>query len=160
MEFVRIAEEYDLPRVASLQNCYNLINRGMEFGMTEILYRENVSLLAYSPLAFGHLTGKYIDDPAAKGRVTMFLGYAQRYKKPNVPTASAVYTMLARQHGMTPTQMALSFVYHRWFVTSTIIGATSMQQLRENIDAWLCHLPAEVLHEIEMLHLKYMNPAP
>jgi aryl-alcohol dehydrogenase-like predicted oxidoreductase len=160
MEFLRLAEEYDLPRIASLQNCYNLINRGMEFGMTEILYRENVSLLAYSPLAFGHLTGKYIDDPAAKGRVTMFLGYAQRYKKPNVPTASAVYTALARQHGITPTQMALSFVYHRWFVTSTIIGATTMQQLKENIDAWQCHLPVEVLNEIEIMHLKYMNPAP
>lgn len=160
MEFIRIAEDYDLPRVSSLQNCYNLINRGMEFGMTEILYRENVGLLAYSPLAFGHLTGKYIDDPAARGRVTMFLGYAQRYKKPNVPIASAAYTALARQYGMTPTQMALSFVYHRWFVTSTIIGATSMQQLKENIDAWQCHLPAEVLNEIEMLHLKYMNPAP
>jgi aryl-alcohol dehydrogenase-like predicted oxidoreductase len=160
MEFLRIAREYDLPQVASIQNCYNLINRGMEFGMTEILYRENVGLLAYSPLAFGHLTGKYIDDPAARGRVTMFLGYAQRYKKPNVPIASAAYTALARQHGMTPTQMALSFVYHRWFVTSTIIGATSMQQLKENIDAWQCQLPAELLNDIEMLHLKYMNPAP
>lgn len=160
MEFLRIAQEYDLPRVASLQNCYNLINRGMEFGMTEILYRENVSLLAYSPLAFGHLTGKYVDDPAAKGRVTQFLGYAQRYKKPNVPIASAAYTQLARDNGMTPTQLALSFVYHRWFVSSTIIGATSMPQLKENIDAWQCKLSEQVLGEIEALHLKYMNPAP
>ncbi|MES2636246.1 MAG: aldo/keto reductase [Pseudomonadota bacterium] len=160
MEFVRIAKEYDLPHIASVQNCYNLINRGMEFGMSEVLFRENVSLLAYSPLAFGHLTGKYIDDPAAKGRVTQFLGYAQRYKKPNVPIASAVYTQLARDNGMTPTQMALSFVYHRWFVSSTIIGATSMAQLKENIDAWQCKLSEQVLSEIEMLHLKYMNPAP
>lgn len=160
MEFLRIAREYDLPQVASLQNCYNLINRGMEFGMTEILYRENVSLLAYSPLAFGHLTGKYIDNPEAKGRVTMFLGYAQRYKKPNVFPAAAAYSKLAREHGMTPTQMALAFVYHRWFVTSTIIGATNMIQLSENIDAFQTKLTPEVLQEIEKLHLTMMNPAP
>jgi aryl-alcohol dehydrogenase-like predicted oxidoreductase len=160
MEFVRIAKEYNLPHIASVQNCYNLINRSMEFGMSEVLFRENVSLLAYSPLAFGHLTGKYIDNPAAKGRVTQFLGYAQRYKKPNVPIASAAYTRLARENGMTPTQMALSFVYHRWFVASTIIGATSISQLKENIDAWQCTLSPQVLDAIEMLHLTYMNPAP
>ncbi|KAF0843195.1 aryl-alcohol dehydrogenase-like predicted oxidoreductase [Methylovorus glucosotrophus] len=160
MEFLRIAKEYDLPRVATVQNCYNLINRGMEFGMTEVLYRENVGLLAYSPLAFGHLTGKYIDDPQAVGRVTMFLGYAQRYKKPNVGPASAAYAALARRHGLTPTQLALAFVYQRWFVSSTIIGATSMTQLQENIAAWQTRLSQEILQEIEALHLTYMNPAP
>jgi aryl-alcohol dehydrogenase-like predicted oxidoreductase len=160
MEFLRIASEYDLPRVATVQNCYNLINRGMEFGMAEVLYRENVSLLAYSPLAFGHLTGKYVDDPQAQGRVTMFLGYAQRYKKPGVFPASAAYAKLARAHGLTPTQLALSFVYHRWFVTSTIIGATSMNQLKENIDAYHTKLAPDVLAEIERLHLTMMNPAP
>jgi aryl-alcohol dehydrogenase-like predicted oxidoreductase len=160
MEFCRIADEYHLPRVASVQNCYNLINRGMEFGMTEVLYREQVGLLAYSPLAFGHLTGKYVDDPATKGRVTMFLGYAQRYKKPNVFPASAAYAKLARAHGLTPTQLALSFVYHRWFVSSTIIGATNMAQLKENIDAFDTVLSPEVMQEIEHLHLTMMNPAP
>jgi aryl-alcohol dehydrogenase-like predicted oxidoreductase len=160
MEFLRIAREYDLPRVATVQNCYNLINRGMEFGMTEVLYRENVGLLAYSPLAFGHLTGKYIDDPQAVGRVTLFLGYAQRYKKPNVGPASAAYAALARRHGLTPTQLALAFVYQRWFVSSTIIGATSMTQLQENIVAWQTRLSPEILQEIEALHLTYMNPAP
>ena len=160
MEFLRIAKEYDLPRVTTVQNCYNLINRGMEFGMSEVLYRENVSLLAYSPLAFGHLTGKYIDDPAAQGRVTMFLGYAQRYKKPNVTPASKAYAELARAHGLTPTQLALAFVYHRWFVTSTIIGATNMQQLKEDIAAWDTQLSPEVMQEIEGLHLRMMNPAP
>ncbi|HEY9268047.1 MAG TPA: aldo/keto reductase [Methylotenera sp.] len=160
MEFLRIAKEYNLPRVATVQNCYNLINRGMEFGMAEVLYRENVSLLAYSPLAFGHLTAKYIDNPEAKGRVTMFLGYAQRYKKPGVFPASAAYAKLARAHGLTPTQLALSFVYHRWFVTSTIIGATSMSQLKENIAAYNTQLSPEVLAEIEHLHLTMMNPAP
>ena len=160
MEFLRIASEYDLPRVATVQNCYNLINRGMEFGMAEVLYRENVSLLAYSPLAFGHLTGKYVDDPQAHGRVTMFLGYAQRYKKPGVFPACAAYAKLARAHGLTPTQLALSFVYHRWFVSSTIIGATSMSQLKENIGAYHTQLSPEVLAEIEILHLSMMNPAP
>ena len=131
MEFLRIAREYDLPVISTVQNCYNLLNRGMEFGMTEVLFRENVSLLAYSPLAFGHLTGKYIDNLEAQGRVTMFLGYAQRYKKPNVTPASKAYAELARAHGLTPTQMALSFVYHRWFVTSTIVGATTIDQLKD-----------------------------
>jgi aryl-alcohol dehydrogenase-like predicted oxidoreductase len=160
MEFLRIAREYHLPTVASVQNCYNLINRGMEFGMSEVLYRENVALLAYSPLAFGHLTAKYIDDPLAKGRVTQFLGYAQRYKKPNVYPACAAYAKLAREHGLTPTQLALAFVYHRWFVTSTIIGATTMAQLQENIAAWQVQLSPEVMQEIEVLHLTMMNPAP
>ncbi|MBM3350607.1 MAG: NADP(H)-dependent aldo-keto reductase [Betaproteobacteria bacterium] len=160
MEFVRIAREYNLPHIASVQNCYNLINRGMEFGMTEVLCREKVALLAYSPLAFGHLTGKYIEDPATKGRVTLFLGYAQRYKKPGVVPAAAAYAKLARSYGLTPTQLALSFVYHRWFVSSTLIGATSMQQLAENIGAWQVTLPAELLQAIEQLHLTMMNPAP
>ena len=128
--------------------------------MSEVLYRENVSLLAYSPLAFGHLTAKYIDDPAAHGRVTMFLGYAQRYKKPNVTPASKAYAELARTHGLTPTQLALAFVYHRWFVTSTIIGATNMTQLKENIDVWNTQLSPDVMLKIEDLHLRMMNPAP
>ncbi|MGZ8270630.1 MAG: aldo/keto reductase [Methylophilus sp.] len=160
MEFLRIAKEYNLPRVATLQNSYHLMNRHIDFGLSEILYRENISLLAYSPLAFGHLTGKYIDDPQAKGRVTMFKGYAQRYTKPSVPVATAAYAKLARAHGLTPTQLALSFVMHRWCVSSTIIGATSMAQLQENIAAYDVKLSDEVLSEIEQIHLTMMNPAP
>jgi len=160
MEFLRISKEYNLPRVATLQNSYHLMNRTIDFGISEILYRENVSLLAYSPLAFGHLTAKYVDDPQAKGRVTMFLGYAQRYNKPNVASASAAYAKLARDNGLTSTQLALSFVMHRWSVTSTIIGATSMAQLQENIAAWNTTLSPKVLQEIEALHLTMTNPAP
>ena len=160
MEFLRVAKEFNLPRIASLQNGYNLMNRTLELGLTEILYREKVGFLAYSPLAFGHLTAKYSDDPTAKGRATMFTGYAQRYTKPNVRPATIAYAKLARQHGMTPAQMALSFVYHRWFVTSTIVGATTMLQLKENIAAWDTKLSVEVMHEIESLHLQMMNPAP
>ena len=160
MEFLRIAKEHNLPRIVALQNCYNLMNRGMEFGMAEILYREGISLNAYSPLAFGHLTGKYIDNPDAVGRVTQFLGYAQRYNKPGVPLASKRYAELARAHGISPTQLALSFVYHRWFVSSTIIGATTMNQLTENVSAYFVKLSDEVLAEIEQIHLTMMNPAP
>ncbi|MEI8363657.1 MAG: aldo/keto reductase [Betaproteobacteria bacterium] len=160
MEFLRLSKEYNLPRVATLQNSYHLMNRTVDFGISEILYRENVSLLAYSPLAFGHLTGKYLDDPQAKGRVTMFLGYAQRYNKPNVAAASVAYAKLARDHGLTPTQLALSFVMHRWCVTSTIIGATNMMQLKENIAAWNTTLSPEVMLEIDRLHLLMTNPAP
>jgi len=159
MEFLHISKEYNLPRVATLQNSYHLMNRTIDFGISEILYRENLSLLAYSPLAFGHLTAKYIDDPQARGRVTMFLGYAQRYSKPNVSPASAAYAKLARAHGLTPTQLALSFVYHRWCVSSTVIGATSMTQLKENVGTWQIELSAEVLQEIENLHLMMTNPA-
>lgn len=160
MEFLRISKEYNLPRVATLQNSYHLMNRTIDFGISEILHRENVSLLAYSPLAFGHLSGKYIDDQQAKGRVTLFRGYAQRYTKPSVPTASAAYAKLARDNGLTPTQLALSFVMHRWCVSSTIIGATSMAQLQENIAAYKVKLSEEVILEIEKIHLAIMNPAP
>lgn len=158
MEFLRMATEYNLPRIASIQNCYNLINRGYEFSLTEIGYREQVSLLAYSPLAFGHLTGKYLEG--GTGRASLFKGFAQRYEKTNVAPASAAYAALAREHGYTPAELALSFVYHRWFVTSTIIGATSMAQLQENIAAWQKPLSQDLLAEIEGVHLRYMNPAP
>ncbi len=160
MEFIRIAKEKKLPLIASIQNCYNLINRGLEFGMTEILYREKIGFLAYSPLAFGHLTGKYLKDIDARGRVTLFKGFAQRYDKPNVFPAVKAYEALALKHGMTLTKMALAFAYHQWFVTSTIIGATSLDQLKENIEAYNISLSKELLGEIEIIHLTHMNPAP
>jgi aryl-alcohol dehydrogenase-like predicted oxidoreductase len=160
MEFLRIARELNLPRIVSIQNCYNLINRGFEFSLAEIVYREKLSLLAYSPLAFGHLTGKYLPGGSGDGRATQFKGFAQRYEKPNVAPASAAYAELAARHGMSPATLALSFVMHRWFVSSTIIGATNMAQLKENVDAWEKPLSQDILQEIEALHLRYMNPAP
>ncbi|MDD5366829.1 MAG: NADP(H)-dependent aldo-keto reductase [Gallionellaceae bacterium] len=160
MEFLRLAGAHGLPRVVSIQNPYNLINRVFETGLAEIAYREQLGLLAYSPLAFGHLSGKYQSDPAAAGRVTLFKGFAQRYEKPNVQPAVAAYADLARRHGLTPTELALSFVYRRWFVASTLIGATGMAQLTENLEAWEKPLTAAVLAEIEELHLRYTNPAP
>jgi aryl-alcohol dehydrogenase-like predicted oxidoreductase len=160
MEFLRLSTELGLPRVVSIQNAYNLINRGFEFGLAEIAFRERIGLLAYSPLAFGHLSAKYLDNPSAAGRVTDFKGFAQRYEKPNVQPAAAAYAALARKNGLTPTELALSFVYRRWFAASTIIGATTMAQLKENLGAWNKPLPETMLAEIEALHLRYMNPAP
>jgi aryl-alcohol dehydrogenase-like predicted oxidoreductase len=160
MQFTRLAEEHGLPRIVSIQNPYNLINRTFETGMAEIAYRERVPLLAYSPLAFGHLSGKYQAEPPGKGRVTEFKGFAQRYEKPSVQLAVAAYADLARRHGMSPATLALSFVYRRWFIASTIIGATSIEQLTENLDAWNRPLSDPVLAEIEALQLRYSNPAP
>jgi aryl-alcohol dehydrogenase-like predicted oxidoreductase len=160
MEFLRLAREHGLPRVAAIQNPYSLINRVFEFGLAEIAYREKVGLLAYSPLAFGHLTGKYQADPAVSGRIALFPGFGQRYDKPNVQPAVAAYAALARRHGFTSAELALSFVYRRWFVGSAIIGATSLAQLEENLGAWEKPLPEAVLKEIDALHLRYFNPAP
>jgi len=160
MQFLNAAEKYNLPRVVSLQNAYNLINRTYETALLEMSYRENISLMAYSPLAFGHLSGKYIKDPAARGRVNDFDGFAQRYEKPNVIPAVTAYAELAEKHGMTPAQMALAFMYNRWFVASTIIGATTMNQLQENIDAYELDWSEELEAEIEAIRLVYFNPAP
>ena len=160
MEFLRLAEESGLPRIFSVQNSYNLINRVFEYGMSEIAFREQVPLLAYSPLAFGLLSGKYLRDPAAKGRVTAFPGFAQRYDKPGVPAAVAAYAELAARHGRSPASLALAFVYRRWFVASTLIGATGLAQLKENLDAWEAPLSEELLAEIEHIHLRHGNPAP
>jgi aryl-alcohol dehydrogenase-like predicted oxidoreductase len=160
MEFVHRAKQYNLPHIASLQNAYNLLNRNIDFGMSEICYRENVSLLAYSPLAFGHLSGKYAENPQAKGRVTLFRGYAQRYTKPNVAPATEAYNMLAKAHGYSLVELALSYVMHRWCVASTIVGATSMTQLQQNIDAYKVKLSPEIIKEIDAIHLRFTNPAP
>lgn len=160
MRFVQLAEEYGLPRAASLQNAYNLLNRVYDYGLAELCHRENVGLLAYSPLAFGLLSGKYLDDPAAKGRVNDFAGFAQRYTKPNVAPAVAAYAALAREHGLTPAGMALAWCYRRWCVASTIIGATTMAQLEENLGAWTLPWPPELSPAIDAIHLRYTNPAP
>lgn len=160
MQFVRLAEEHGLPRVVSTQNAYNLLNRVYDSGLAEVCHRESVSLLAYSPLGFGLLSGKYLDDPQAKGRVNDFAGFAQRYSKPNVAPAVAAYAALAREHGLPPAQLALAWCYRRWCVASTIIGATSMAQLEENLAAWHCKLSPEILAAIDAIHLRYTNPAP
>lgn len=160
MEFLRLSREHRLPRPVSIQNAYSLLNRVYECGLAEIGFRENVGLLAYSPLAFGHLSGKYLADPGTRGRITLFPRFGQRYQKPNVAPAVRAYHAVARRHGLSLTQLALAFVCHRWLVTSTIVGATSLAQLRENLEAWEVALSAEALADVETVHLRYTNPAP
>jgi aryl-alcohol dehydrogenase-like predicted oxidoreductase len=160
MEFLHQAGKHGLPRVVSVQNAYSLLNRTWEAGLAEIGFRESVGLLAYSPLAFGLLSGKYLADPQAGGRLNLFPGFAQRYSKPNVQPAVAAYAELARANGLTPAQLALGFVASRPFVASTIIGATTLDQLGENISACEASLGDDLLQQIESLHLRYSNPAP
>jgi len=160
MRFTQLAEAHGLPRIVSIQNAYNLLNRGYDTALAELCHREQVSLLAYSPLAFGLLSGKYLDNPAAAGRVTQFAGFAQRYSKPNVEPAVRAYAALAREHGLTATQLALAWCYHRWCVASTIIGATTMAQLEENLAAWSVHAADELIAAIDAIHLRFTNPAP
>jgi len=160
MRYLQLAGELGLPRPVSVQNAYSLLNRTWENGLAEIGYRERISLLAYSPLGFGLLTGKYLKDPQTPGRANLFSAFSQRYSKPNTAKALAAYVELAEQHGLTPSQLSLAFVYNRWCVGSTIIGATSLAQLQENIAAADVSLSAEVLQAIERIHLEYPNPAP
>lgn len=160
MQFVRLADEIGLPRIVSTQNAYHLLNRTFESGLAEVCHREQVGLLAYSPLAFGHLTGKYLVNPSAPGRLTLWPSFGQRYTKPNVVPALQAYVELARRHGLTPTQLALGFVRSRWFVASTIIGASSLSQLKETLPATQAPLSAQLLAEIDEIHLRYPNPAP
>ncbi|WP_088894123.1 aldo/keto reductase [Leptolyngbya ohadii] len=159
-KFCQVAEQLGLPKIVSVQNAYNLLNRVFDWTWAEACYREKVSLLAYSPLAFGCLTGKYLHHPPEQARLLQFPGFGQRYLKPNVPDAVAAYVEIAKQHGMTPAQMAIAFVRSRWFVSSAIVGATSIDQLKENFSNLEVRLSEEVLAEIESVHLRYPNPAP
>ncbi|SHG42799.1 aldo/keto reductase [Massilia sp. CF038] len=159
-EYVKQAEMKGLPRIATIQNLYNLTARNFETSLLdETCYRENVSLLAYSPLAFGQLTAKYLDDPKAHGRLTIFpANWSPRYLRPSVLAAVKEYAELARANGMTPTQMALAWCYSRWFVASTIVGATTLAQLKDNIDAASVTLSTEVVDAINTIHSRITNP--
>ena len=158
-EFIKQAETKGLPRIVSIQNPYNLVNRSYENGLDEACFRENVSLLAYSPLAFGQLSGKYLDHPGAHGRLTIFPPtWSPRYLRPAVLEATRRYAALARAHGLTPAQLALAWCYQRWCVASTIIGATTLQQLQENLQAHAVTLPEEILAGIDAIHAAITNP--
>lgn len=163
-EFQRVAEQHGLPRVVSVQNPYCLINRVVDNGLDEALHRTGTRLLAYSPLGFGLLSGKYdergIHDPTSKGRMALFERMKQqRWGRPESQAAAKRYNALARAHGLTPTRMALAFCYTNWRVASTIIGVTSVAQLDECLDAWGTTLTPELLAEIDKVRWENRDPA-
>jgi aryl-alcohol dehydrogenase-like predicted oxidoreductase len=164
-EFVRLAEQHALPRIVSTQNPYCLISRGYDNALDETCHRLQVGLLAYSPLGFGLLTGKYdatgFHGPdAARGRMSLFERMkSQRWGRPEALDAARRYNQLAREHGLTPTQMALAFCYTNWRVASTIIGVTTMAQLEEDLDAWSVQLSDEVLAACDAIRAEMRDPA-
>ncbi len=173
-EFVRLADLHGLPRVATLQNPYALNSRALDNGLDETIHRHDVSLIAYSPLGFGALTGKYDNtgvDPAAAngpradteagaGRLALFESMRkQRWSRPEAIAVAREYNALARRHGLSPTRMALAFCYGNWRVASTIIGATRLDQLQENLDAWGTKLSVEVLEAIDAIRWRHRDPA-
>jgi aryl-alcohol dehydrogenase-like predicted oxidoreductase len=161
-EFVRLAAQHNLPRVATVQNPYCLINRSYENGLDETCHRLGVSLLAYSPLGFGLLSGKYDETGLVgdAGRMAIFESMRkQRWGRPEALDTARRYNALAREHGLTPSQMALAFCYTNWRVASTIIGVTSMTQLDECLDAWGTTLSPELLAEIDKIRWESRDPA-
>jgi aryl-alcohol dehydrogenase-like predicted oxidoreductase len=161
MHFLHLAKQNKLPEIVSVQNPYSLLNRTYEIGLAEISHRESIGLLAYSPLAFGVLSGKYYNgNTPENARLIKFKDKLPRYNGELSRKASNLYTDLANESGISPAQLALAFVNSRSFLASNIIGATTMDQLKENIDSINVNLSPETLKKIEEIHLKIPNPAP
>ncbi len=159
--FLTEAQRQGVSPPVSIQNPYSLLNRAFEVGLSEFSHRAGVGLLAYSPLAFGVLTGKYEGQAAPPGaRLTLFGSHFKRYTNPQALAAAAEYVALARRYQISPAQLALAFVNSRPFVTSNIIGATNLDQLRENVDSPGVTLSKEMIKEIERIFALYPNPAP
>lgn len=160
MKFLQHAEKLGLEKFVSVQNPYNLLNRTYEIGMSEIAHYEGVGLLAYSPLAFGYLSGKFRDGARpAHARVTLYSRFS-RYSNPESEWATEQYALLAEKHGLSLTQLSLAFIKQQFFVSSTIIGATNLDQLKQNIDAFEVNLTEDILKEIDAIHQQQPNPAP
>ncbi len=160
MQYLRLTAEYDLPRVMSIQNAYNLLNRQFEIGLAEMAIREQMGLLAYSPMAFGVLSGKYLNGQRPAGaRLTLFDRFT-RYDSPQSLAATEAYAEIADNWGISLAQLSLAFVCQQDFVTSCLIGATSMEQLKENIEAVDLQLSRDICDEIEAVHSCYTDPAP
>jgi aryl-alcohol dehydrogenase-like predicted oxidoreductase len=160
MRFLQAAKELNLPRVVSVQNPYNLLNRSFEIGNAEVSHREQVGLLAYSPLGFGVLSGKYLDGARPEGaRLTLFENY-KRYGSPEAMAATGEYVAIAREAGLDPAQMALAYVHSRPFLTAAIIGATNLEQLRTDIGSIDLELGPDVIERIDAVHKRHPNPAP
>jgi aryl-alcohol dehydrogenase-like predicted oxidoreductase len=159
MKFISESEKHNLPRIVTIQNPYSLLNRLFEVGLTEVCMREKIGLMAYSPLGFGILSGKHLNGAQPNSRIRLFPQFT-RYTSENATKATKLYQELVHSQGLTLTQMALAFVQQQQFVMSTIIGATSLQQLKENIDTHEIVLSEEILKEIEKIHEMIPNPAP
>ncbi len=159
-EFINQSKKLNLPKIISIQNGYSLTNRHFETGIDETCFRENVSLLAYSPLGFGFLTGKYITNPKSKGRLNHFPeNWSPRYFRPLVIEATKKYMQLAKSINVDLAQLALAWCYSRWFIASTIIGATNLDQLKKNVDAMSIQISDELKDEINKIHAEFSNPA-
>ncbi|GGI78759.1 NADP(H)-dependent aldo-keto reductase [Shewanella gelidii] len=161
MKYIQLAEKHGLPRIVSVQNPYNLLNRSFEVGMAEISHREQVPLLAYSPLAFGTLTGKYLDDQwPEKARLTLYKRFQRYTSSEQALGATKAYVELAREFELSPAQLALAWVNSRPFVAANIIGATQLEQLQHNIDSLQLCLSDEVLARIQLIGEEYRIPCP
>jgi aryl-alcohol dehydrogenase-like predicted oxidoreductase len=160
MRWMSEAERLGLPRMASIQNAYSLVNRSFEVGLAEVAHREDCGLLAYSPLAMGALSGKYLDGSAGPADRLNKYPHFKRYRGPHADPATAKYVALARAHGLDPAQMALAFVNSRPFVTSNIIGATTTKQLESNIASADLVLSEEVVNGIEAINKEHTYPCP
>lgn len=156
-EYLRLSREISLPKIISIQNQYSLTNRTFEIGLSEIAIRENIGMMAYSPMGMGVLSGKYINgyEPAEKARFTLYNRNRDRYNPPRAQGAIKRYVQIAKDNGLDPAQMALAFVKSRDFVTSTIIGATTMEQLKADIDSADLVLNDKILSEIEDVHANF-----
>jgi aryl-alcohol dehydrogenase-like predicted oxidoreductase len=159
-EYLRVAREQDSPRIVSIQNPYNLLNRTFEIGLSEFAHREDVGLLAYSPLAFGVLSGKYLNDAKPEGSRLVLFDRFTRYTNPQANAATEAYITLAKENGLDPAQMALAYVNSRPFLTSNIIGATTMTQLKSDIESIDVKLTKDTIRAIEAIHEKIPNPSP
>jgi aryl-alcohol dehydrogenase-like predicted oxidoreductase len=160
MQYLHLAKQHQLPRVVTIQNPYNLLNRTFEIGLAEIAHREKVGLMAYSPLAFGVLTGKYLNGARPpKARLTQFDRFT-RYLTPEAEKPVRAYVQLAKENGLQPAQLALAYVNSRSFLTANIIGATSQEQLAQDIASIDVILSDQVLETIEDIHRKQPNPCP
>ncbi len=159
-EFSRLAREHGLARPITIQNCYNLLTRNFEWDLAEASFRERVSLLAYSPLAMGVLTAKYAEGSRPpNARLSLFPAFGERYRRETVVAAAARYAAIARRRGMTPSQLAIAFARTQWFTASTIVGATSIEQLSENISAGEVGIDEALMEEIDAVHAHYTSPA-
>ncbi len=160
MRYLAEASSRGLPRMASIQNAYHLINRTFETGLAEVAMREEVGLLAYSPLGQGTLTGKYLNGARPEGARGTLFGRLERYQGPGAEDAIKACITCAQEHGLSPVQLALKFCDTRPFVTSTLIGATSMEQLKENIDAFAVSWSDDLEKAVNDLHAKHRSPCP